>query len=205
MSIVVNHDKRQKMILKKSMKLFAEYGYSDVTYQKIADKCGVARTTLYKYFQNKREVFDATIREVTVVLEHRYFEIMNTAGLNYEDRLRQMIYSIVDNVFDQKVILGVILDYLLSLRRSGNEVSRKVRRHTIKVRLLFREIIMGGINSGEFKKLNVRVVNDALYSLCEAVIFKVTVAEINYVTKEKCYDIVDLFIDGIKNDLPVDN
>ena len=198
MSIVVNHDKRQKMILKKSMKLFAEYGYADVTYQKIADKCGIARTTLYKYFQNKREVFDATVREVTVVLEHRYFEIMNTEGLSYEERLRQMMYSIIDKVFEQKVILSVILDYLLSLQRSGNEVSRKVRRHTIKVRLLFREILIGGIERGEFKKLNIRVVNDALYSICEAVIFKVTVAEIGYVTKEKCYDVVDLFIEGIK-------
>ena len=198
MSIVVNHDKRQKMILKKSMKLFAEYGYADVTYQKIADKCGIARTTLYKYFQNKREVFDATVREVTVVLEHRYFEIMNTEGLSYEERLRQMMYSIIDKVFEQKVILSVILDYLLSLQRSGNEVSRKVRRHTIKVRLLFREILIGGIERGEFKKVNIRVVNDALYSICEAVIFKVTVAEIGYVTKEKCYDVVDLFIEGIK-------
>jgi len=198
MSIVVNHDKRQKMILKKSMKLFAEYGYADVTYQKIADKCGIARTTLYKYFQNKREVFDATIREVTVVLEHRYFEIMNTEGLSSEERLRQMMYSIIDGVFDQKVILSVILDYLLSLKRSGNEVSRKVRRHTIKVRLLFREILIGGVERDEFKKLNIRVVNDALYSICEAVIFKVTVAEIGYVTKEKCYDVVDLFIAGIK-------
>ena len=198
MSIVVNHDKRQKMILKKSMKLFAEYGYADVTYQKIADKCGIARTTLYKYFQNKREVFDATVREVTVVLEHRYFEIMNTEGLSYEERLRQMMYSIIDKVFEQKVILSVILDYLLSLQRSGNEVSRKVRRHTIKVRLLFREILIGGIERGEFKKVNIRVVNDALYSICEAVIFKVTVAEIGYVTKEKCYDVVDLFIAGIK-------
>jgi len=200
MSIVVNHDKRQKMILKKSMKLFAEYGYADVTYQKIADKCGIARTTLYKYFQNKREVFDATVREVTVVLEHRYFEIMNTEGLSYEECLRQMMYSIIDNVFEQKVILSVILDYLISLRRSGNEVSRKVRRHTIKVRLLFREILIGGVERDEFKKLNIRVVNDALYSICEAVIFKVTVAEIGYVTKEKCYDVVDLFIDGIKKD-----
>jgi AcrR family transcriptional regulator len=174
MSIVVNHDKRQKMILKKSMKLFAQYGYADVTYQKIADKCGIARTTLYKYFQNKREVFDATVREVTVVLEHRYFEIMNTEGLSYEERVRQMMYSIIDKVFEQKVILGVILDYLITLNRSGSEVSRKVRRHTIKVRLLFREILRGGIERDEFKKLNIRVVNDSLYSICEAVIFKVT-------------------------------
>ncbi len=198
MSIVVNHDKRQKMILKKSMKLFAQYGYADVTYQKIADQCGIARTTLYKYFQNKRDIFDATVREVTVVLEHRYFEIMNTEELSYEECLRQMMYSIIDKVFEQKVILGVILDYLITLKRSGDEVSRKVRRHTIKVRLLFREILRCGIKRDEFKDLNIRVVNDALYSICEAVIFKVTVVEFGYVTKEKCYDVVDLFIEGIK-------
>ena len=58
----VNHTKRSKEILKKSLTLIAERGYGDVTYQQIADATGLGRTTLYKYFKNKREIFDKALK-----------------------------------------------------------------------------------------------------------------------------------------------
>ena len=39
------------MILDRSLQLFAEQGYQSVTFQKIADRCGLSRTILYKYFK----------------------------------------------------------------------------------------------------------------------------------------------------------
>ena len=54
MAIVVEHDKRKHEILEKSLEVFIEEGYEDVTFQKIADRCGITRTTLYIYFKNKR-------------------------------------------------------------------------------------------------------------------------------------------------------
>ena len=39
MAVVVEHDKRRKKILDKSLDLFIEVGYEDVTFQKIADRC----------------------------------------------------------------------------------------------------------------------------------------------------------------------
>ena len=54
MAIVVEHDKRKHEILEKSLELFTREGYDDVTFQKIADACGITRTTLYIYFKNKK-------------------------------------------------------------------------------------------------------------------------------------------------------
>ena len=53
MAIIVEHEKRKKEILEKSMELFCKEGFDDVTFQKIADACGITRTTLYIYFKNK--------------------------------------------------------------------------------------------------------------------------------------------------------
>ena len=53
MAIVVEHDKRRREILEKSLDVFAKDGYEDVTFQKITDRCGITRTTLYFYFKNK--------------------------------------------------------------------------------------------------------------------------------------------------------
>ena len=47
MAIIVEHDKRKREILDKALDVFIEEGYEDATFQKIADKCGITRTTLY--------------------------------------------------------------------------------------------------------------------------------------------------------------
>ena len=57
MAIIVEHEKRKRKILEKALDVFVEEGYEDVTFQKIADRCGITRTTLYIYFKNKREIF----------------------------------------------------------------------------------------------------------------------------------------------------
>ncbi|MDR2706611.1 MAG: TetR/AcrR family transcriptional regulator, partial [Planctomycetaceae bacterium] len=50
MTILVDHQQRRNIILESAFSLFAEEGYSGVTYQKIANRCGISRTAIYKYF-----------------------------------------------------------------------------------------------------------------------------------------------------------
>src|SRR5947209_4064740 len=49
--------RRQEEILDAAAKLFAEHGYSDADTQRLADKLGVGKGTLYRYFPSKRELF----------------------------------------------------------------------------------------------------------------------------------------------------
>jgi len=90
MAIVVEHDKRKKEILEKSLDIFVEEGYEDVTFQKIADRCGITRTTLYIYFKNKREIFLWSIKQLTGKLETSLQEIMANADLTCSECLRQI-------------------------------------------------------------------------------------------------------------------
>lgn len=69
MAVQVEHEKRKHEILTKALELFIEEGYEDVTFQKIADRCGITRTTLYIYFKNKREIFLWSIKQFTQALE----------------------------------------------------------------------------------------------------------------------------------------
>ena len=76
MAIVVEHDKRKQEILQKSLDVFIEEGYEDATFQKIADRCGITRTTLYIYFKNKHEIFLGSIKELLSEVEIALKEIM---------------------------------------------------------------------------------------------------------------------------------
>ena len=76
MAIIVEHDKRRKEILEKSLEVFASEGYEDVTFQKIADRCGITRTTLYIYFNNKRDIFLGSLKQVLSEMEFSIKEIV---------------------------------------------------------------------------------------------------------------------------------
>ena len=57
-------ERRQEQILEAAAKLFAEHGYSETDTQRLADKLGVGKGTLYRYFPSKRELFLATVDRV---------------------------------------------------------------------------------------------------------------------------------------------
>jgi AcrR family transcriptional regulator len=51
------HERRTEEILTAAAKLFAERGYADADTQELADRLGVGKGTLYRYFPSKRELF----------------------------------------------------------------------------------------------------------------------------------------------------
>ena len=90
MAILVEHDKRKQEILEKALDVFINEGYEDVTFQKIADRCGITRTTLYIYFSNKREIFLWSIKQLLAGLEIEFNQIQQDNSLNAEQKLRKI-------------------------------------------------------------------------------------------------------------------
>ncbi len=56
--------KRQEQILETAVQLFAEHGYTDTDTQLLAEKLGVGKGTIYRYFPSKRELFLAAADRV---------------------------------------------------------------------------------------------------------------------------------------------
>ena len=84
MAILVEHDKRKHEILQKSLDVFVEEGYEDATFQKIADRCGITRTTLYIYFKNKYEIFLGSLKQLLNGLEEELTGILADESLKSE-------------------------------------------------------------------------------------------------------------------------
>jgi len=105
MATVVEHDRRKYEILQKAMDVFVKEGYEDVTFQKIADRCGITRTTLYIYFK------------IHFKENKEYFKISLTENKNYEFKVNKIIYLNKEKkrecfdftVFSTKSVVGVIL------------------------------------------------------------------------------------------------
>lgn len=175
MAIVVEHEKRKKEILDKALDLFMENGYEDVTFQKIADKCGVTRTTLYIYFKNKKEIFAWSIKQLTNEIESSLLKIIDNRDLSYEERLKSVLHTILQKCVDNYRLFVITLTYLLQLKNTGKDTKKIVQRRIIRLRHLLSTVIIDGITSGNFKKVNVHEANELIFNLIEAAVFRLTV------------------------------
>lgn len=177
MAIVVEHDKRKREILDTALDLFMEKGFEDVTFQKIADRCGITRTTLYIYFKNKKEIFVWSIKQLTSEIEASLMDIINDNERSVTERLLLVLDAILDKCAENHLLFTVTLTYLLQLKKSGKDPAVRVKRRIIRLRHILSMIIIEGINRGEFREVNVHDANELLYSVIEAAIFRLAVLD----------------------------
>lgn len=196
MAIVVEHEKRKHEILQKALDVFMEEGYEDVTFQKIADRCGITRTTLYIYFKNKREIFIWSIKQLTAGIEVKLMEFIQNKELNASDCLRKMMFLVLDECKENHKLFNVVLSYLLTLQKSGINPAERVRRRVIRLRHLISLLIIRGNDSKEFNNVNIKDSNELLYGLIESAIFRIAV--LGQSSIDEVYGAIDLAINKLK-------
>jgi AcrR family transcriptional regulator len=175
MSILVEHDKRRQEILKKALDVFVDEGFENATFQKIAGRCGITRTTLYIYFKNKKEIFNYSIKELLQRVEQDILGVRKDQTLGSIEKLTKVIALIFERLEENKQLLSVTLNYLLYLSKSDSNPDYRVRRRTIRMRHILAAMLIEGIRAGEIKSVNVRAMDDILYGLIETAIFRLVV------------------------------
>ena len=186
MAIVVEHDKRKYEILEKSLQIFAEEGYEAVTFQKIADRCEITRTTLYIYFNNKRDIFLGCIKQLLQGLEKSLNVILQDKSLSAEEALRQTMTTTIDSCKNNISLFSVLLEYLIQLKKSGKDPKKAFRRRLIRHRHILSQLIIRGIKDGSFKPdLNVHTANELLFSIVESSIYRIAALDENELSDTK--------------------
>ena len=196
MAITVDHHQRRIQILAKAFALFAEEGYASVTYQKVADRCGISRTAIYKYFKNKEEMFLYAVKlatdNLTTLIENTLRRHEGTPLEKLVRVLRVTIRLLADN----RVFLTVILDYILTQKQHGKDIRRQVRRRTFGLKYLLIRLIREASVAGELRIPQIETAAHHLYGMLESFILNLTVTNI---MDEKDYlDLIDGYIEQIK-------
>jgi AcrR family transcriptional regulator len=175
MSIVVEHEKRRQEILEKALDVFVDEGFENTTFQKIATRCGITRTTLYIYFRNKKEVFNYSIKHMLQGVEGDLLRVRKDSTLNSVEKINQIFSLILGRLEESRRLLIVSMDYLLFLSKSSSEPGTRVRRRTVRMRHILANIMIDGIQAGEIRPINVRDMDNLLYGLIESAIFRLVV------------------------------
>jgi len=96
----MNPEERKKQILEVAKKVFAARGYYRTNIEMICNQAGVSRGTIYRYFENKEEIF-------AVILEERF-----------KSAIRGMIEEYESREFVFKNREEIVADYVESIERS---------------------------------------------------------------------------------------
>jgi AcrR family transcriptional regulator len=175
MSIVIEHDKRRNEILEKALDIFMEEGFEDATFQKIADRCGITRTTLYLYFKNKKEIFNYSIKLLLLKVEEDIQQTRADPSMGSLEKITAVLLGILDRLTENRRLLSVILDYLLYLSRIDSDPELRVRRRTLRLRHILANMVIEGVKKGELAPINIKTADDYLYSFIEAASFRLAV------------------------------
>ena len=176
MKATVDHRARKQVIIANAIQLFARHGYNDVTFQDLADSSGIARTILYRYFKNKRQIFDAAIFLALDRVVQKHAEIMR-AKLPASVRLRQICTAVTATLFDNREFLSVIIDFVMAMNRGKHDMTRRIMTFTIGLKRILHTLLVGGIHHGEFRAdANPDVYTDLLYAQFESAVLRLTVS-----------------------------
>jgi len=175
MAITVEHDKRRKQILESALDIFMEDGFENATFQKIADRCDITRTILYLYFKNKREIFNYSIKQLLLSVEENINTIRKDASLNNTEKIIKVLHAIFRLFEQNRRLISVVLDYLLYIYKGDINPEERVRRRTVRLRHILASMVIEGVKAGEFKKVNIKIADDYLYSFIESAIYRLAV------------------------------
>ena len=109
----VDENKKQKKdaLFNTAFELFTTKGTNKTTISDIADKAGVAKGTFYLYFQDKAEIWDAVVVQISLRVLAQAKLAMESSGLT--DTVERVLFMV---------------DFIIEYFRSHIEVLRMIRR-----------------------------------------------------------------------------
>ena len=173
MAKAIDHNTRKRMVVMKSMRLFAQMGYSKVSFSTISDATGIARTALYRYFRTKRELFDEAIHEITGTIMIELRDII-TRDSPAPVRIKIVCDQVIEEIFDTHEFFLAIFDFVFSMVRVGEDMSQRISLFTDGLKLVFRKLLNEGISTGTIApSVNPAKTADVLFSVMESAAFRV--------------------------------
>ena len=135
-------------IIKVSIPLFDEKGYSETSIQDIVDDLGVTKGTFYYYYKSKQELLrDINLTYIKHLLEKQKI-ILDDSSKTYYEKLYSVIYLVISFIRTERQDARIFSREMRHLEETNfNEIKQKRN----EFRLNLQNMIEKGIDEGEFK------------------------------------------------------
>ena len=142
----------------------------------IASECGISRTLLYKYFKDKRAIFNEAIDEATSSIAETYRELRRSRQTT-DAKMRQLCTAVFALLYDNRDFLCVIIDFLRDRQRTGRLPVEQIMRHTVGLKRIVHSFLVEARHRGEYlQDLDVNRATMLIYSQFEAAILRIGIS-----------------------------
>jgi len=133
--------------------LFVERGYAATRLDEVARRAGVAKATLYLYYENKLELFKAVVRHALVSGIDEFAQAHPDEHGSAREQLVDLLTAFVQRVADSP--LSGIPKLVMSEAGNFPELARFYHDEVIqRARTLVVAILVRGAASGEFRRVD---------------------------------------------------
>ena len=184
----------KKLLIEVARELFAKNGKKDVTMNDIAEATKKGRRTLYTYFNNKEEIYNAIIDiELNTIFER--MTLMSAQKAEPDVKLTNMILTHLDAVKDVVTRNGSLrADFFHDIY----EVERKRRKVDVKEIALIRTVVSEGIEKNIFKRMDVDMSSTIIFYAIKGLEVPYIRQNISSEFEKNKNSIVDFVFMGIK-------
>jgi AcrR family transcriptional regulator len=136
------------MIMETGIQLFGEKGFKETSIQDLMDELKVTKGTFYYYYKSKEELLkDIHLQYINRLVQHQE-SIINDESLNCEQKLYQIIYSLIHDIKKEGLTAKV---FFREMRHLSDENLDVIVSKRDKFRLNIQSIVEEGIAVGEFR------------------------------------------------------
>lgn len=160
----LSRERRITDIMTAARSVFREKGYEDALLSEIAELANVVEGSIYRYFENKRDLLVKVIEDWYESMLADYDQQLS--GIRgTRNRLRYMIWRHLKTIHDEPALCNLMFNFL----RGGRDYSQTAvyelnRRYTRRTADIIRE----GIDAGELRgDISLGLVRDMIYGCVE--------------------------------------
>ncbi len=142
---------KYELILSSSRKLIEEIGFSALTMDKVAQKAGIAKGTVYLYFKDKDDLLEKVLSSgFEKMFERIKTKVGNESGAF--NKLKSLINENLKHIYENRYFFKTIfldeVNVVFLKKKSKESYNLRRKRYTDYIAY----IIKSGIESGEFRK-----------------------------------------------------
>ncbi|MER3447570.1 MAG: hypothetical protein C4291_12385 [Candidatus Dadabacteria bacterium] len=159
--------RRKKKIIQVAAQLFSEKSYHDVTIDEVAAKAGIAKGTIYLYFESKEklylEILENCFESIESLIEKEVAKIDPAS-----EKLRKILRLIFGFYRQNLDVLRILSRDETHLIREHYQFTEHWRERRVK---LYEKILEKGVKEGFFRPINTRLVALIVFGLVRSVMF----------------------------------
>lgn len=151
---------RKQTILEESAILFNDKGYSATSMQDIASHCGVRASSLYNHIKSKQEILSTLLLEIA----NKFYDgivIVNATSKSHKEKLQEIIKLHIQVAMENQNVTSLVINDWKHLEDPKLTEFVALRNN---YQNMLESIIESGMEKGEIKKANVKIVINIILS-----------------------------------------